>query len=51
MYSSRIVVSPVVVYAQRNMAHMTNNAPEMARLQVGEVSNLAKVKKCTNNIL
>ena len=24
---------PVVVYAQRNMAHMTNNAPEMARLQ------------------
>jgi len=29
----RLVVSPVVVYAQRNMAHMTNNAPEMARLQ------------------
>ena len=30
----RLLVSPVVVYAQRNMAHMTNNAPEMARLQV-----------------
>ena len=47
----RIVVSPVVVYAQRNMAHMTNNAPEMARLQVGEISNLAKVQNCTNDIL
>ena len=30
----RLIVTPVVVYAQRNMAHMTNNAPEMARLQV-----------------
>ena len=30
----RLIVFPVVVYAQRNMAHMTNNAPEMARLQV-----------------
>jgi len=29
----RLLVFPVVVYAQRNMAHMTNNAPEMARLQ------------------
>jgi len=29
----RLIVFPVVVYAQRNMAHMTNNAPEMARLQ------------------
>ena len=33
MFSSRLLVFPVVVYAQRNMAHMTNNAPEMARLQ------------------
>ena len=30
----RLIVTPVVIYAQRNMAHMTNNAPEMARLQV-----------------
>ena len=30
----RLIVFPVVVMAQRNMAHMTNNAPEMARLQV-----------------
>jgi len=29
----RLIVTPVVIYAQRNMAHMTNNAPEMARLQ------------------
>jgi len=29
----RLIVFPVVVMAQRNMAHMTNNAPEMARLQ------------------
>ena len=33
LFSSRLLVFPVVVYAQRNMAHMTNNAPEMARLQ------------------
>jgi len=29
----RLIVFPVVVLAQRNMAHMSNNAPEMARLQ------------------
>ena len=34
----RLIVTPVVVYAQRNMAHMTNNAPEMARLQVCNIS-------------
>ena len=35
----RLIVFPVVVLAQRNMAHMSNNAPEMARLQVCNLFN------------
>jgi YidC/Oxa1 family membrane protein insertase len=29
----RLIVFPVVIKAQRNMAHMNNNAPMMTRLQ------------------